>query len=148
MSSPSDVLPREVDFAADPDASPERMNVAMAYLLALVRSATAQRIEYEAALEQLRGIGLARLADALTPILTAAQAQGDAIAVVYERWVDGGAIATIKAEILTSLDPRLSAIDAAISNANIAIDANGKAIATAASLQAAADADRWFHSHG
>jgi hypothetical protein len=148
MSSPSDTLPREVDFAADPDASPERMNVAMAYLLALVRSATAQRVEYEAALEQLRGIGLARLADALTPILTAAQAQGDAIAVVYERWVDGGAIATIKAEILASLDPRLSGIDAAISDATTLVAANTRAIAATATLQAAADADRWFNSHG
>ena len=148
MSSPSDALPREVDFAADPDASPERMNVAMAYLVALCRAANAQRVEYEAALEQIRGVGLARLADALTPVLTAAQTQGDAIAGVYAQWVSGGAIAAIKADIVGALDPRLTSAETAIAAANTAIDANGRAIAATAKLQAAAEADRWFHSHG
>ena len=85
-------LPSEIDFSADPDASPDRMNRAMKYLLGQVRVAQAQVKSYQAVIDELRALGLERVADALTPVFQQAQATGDAIQAIYDNLASNGAL--------------------------------------------------------
>ncbi len=76
-------LPTELDFSEDRDASPERMNRAMRYLMGQLRVAQAQVKSYEVVIEELRALGLTRVADALTPVFVQAQETGEAIEAIY-----------------------------------------------------------------
>jgi phage-related tail fiber protein len=66
-------LPAALDFAADPAATPARMNRAMAHIDARFRAVEAIQPDFLAAIEQLRQVGLERLAEALIPIFEDAE---------------------------------------------------------------------------
>ncbi|MXO66255.1 hypothetical protein [Altericroceibacterium endophyticum] len=72
-------LPSDLDFEKDNEASPARMNRAMLYIANQLRAALGQRQSIEQAIEELRGLALDRIDQALTPVFL--QAQGDAAAV-------------------------------------------------------------------
>lgn len=61
-------LPPDLDFAADPAASPERMNRAMANLHLRTAALETYRPNFDALFAQLQGIGLQRISDALAPV--------------------------------------------------------------------------------
>jgi len=103
-------LPPELDFQKNREASPARMNVAMDYIAAALRQALALKPEYEAALAELRGVGLARLAAALQPVVERANLLAAELAEVHAEWVADNAIATMKAEILAAFDLQFGAI--------------------------------------
>ncbi|MXO64852.1 hypothetical protein [Altericroceibacterium endophyticum] len=77
-------LPREIDFSANRDASPERMDRAMLYLLGQIRVAQAQVKSYETVIDELRALGLSRVAEALTPVFIQAQSDAKAINRIYQ----------------------------------------------------------------
>jgi hypothetical protein len=79
-------LPRELDFVSDPVATPERMNAATGYLLALIRGLQASRPDYDAAIAQLQTIGLERVTDVLTPIFDNAEAIQAALQSIKDLW--------------------------------------------------------------
>jgi len=60
-------LPADLDFAKDPDASPARMDRAMAHLDRRLRAIETPRGQFDAMLLQLQQIGLERINDALQP---------------------------------------------------------------------------------
>jgi hypothetical protein len=66
-------LPTELDFTLNPAATPERMDAAMTYIVARIRALEAIQPEFQSVINQLRAVGLERLAEALTPIFTDAQ---------------------------------------------------------------------------
>lgn len=63
-------LPVEIDFEKDRSATPKRMNVAMQYLDARFRALEAIQPEYQSVIDQLRGVGLERITEVLTPLFT------------------------------------------------------------------------------
>jgi len=81
-------LPSEIDFEADRDATPARMNRAMAWIQAQLRVAQATAKTYEAVIADLRALGLARVAEALTPVFVEAQQIGASIAAIQAQWED------------------------------------------------------------
>lgn len=81
-------LPSEIDFEADRDASPARMNRAMAWIQAQLRVAQATAKTYEAVIADLRALGLARVAEALTPVFVEAQQVGANLAAIQAQWED------------------------------------------------------------
>ena len=88
MASPDlpRALPREVDFAADRSASPERMNRAMSYLVAWLRRVEAYQPELKQIIDELRGVGLQRMAEVLTPIFLDAVATGESLRAIRDGW--------------------------------------------------------------
>jgi hypothetical protein len=72
-------LPRELDFAADRDASPDRMNAAMDYIVQRFKAIESVKPQFESAIQQLKTVGLERIDEFLTPLLTTAQGMVDEI---------------------------------------------------------------------
>lgn len=62
------VLPPILDFAKDPDASPDRMNKVAEYIVARFKALEVPAKSAETMLAQLQAIGLQRIADALAPV--------------------------------------------------------------------------------
>lgn len=60
-------LPEELDFSKRREATPERMNLAMAYLLGRLRAVESVKPDVDSVLNDLRTFGLERVAQALTP---------------------------------------------------------------------------------
>lgn len=85
-------LPADLDFTADPAATPDRMNRAMIYLLGQVRIAQAQVKSYQTVIDELRALGLSRVADALTPVFQQAQDTGAQIQAIYDGLAANGAL--------------------------------------------------------
>jgi hypothetical protein len=79
-------LPSELDFVADPEATPDRMNTAMGYLLALIRALQASRPDYDAAIAQLQTVGLERVTDVLNPIFDNANDIQAALQSIVDEW--------------------------------------------------------------
>lgn len=78
------VRPKELDFST-PDgreATPERMNRAMDYILARFKAFESVVPEFESVINQLRATGLERLDEVLTPLLADAQGMRDDIAAI------------------------------------------------------------------
>lgn len=70
--------PPELDFSTDPGrvASPKRMNDMADHILGRFRALEGQRPEWNAAIEQLKAIGLTRVTEVLQPIFDTAVAIG------------------------------------------------------------------------
>lgn len=66
-------LPTELDFTKNPAATPARMDEAMGYIVARLRSLEAIQPEFASVINELRGVGLERLTEALLPIFVSAQ---------------------------------------------------------------------------
>lgn len=67
-------LPTELDFAKKTAATPARMNEAMEYIVSRFRALESIQPEFQSVINQLRGVGLERLAEALIPIFENAEA--------------------------------------------------------------------------
>lgn len=74
-------LPPELDFSTPSgrDATPERMNRAMGYLIGRIRALDAARANYDAVVEQLHATGLERLTEALQPVYDQASEMAEAL---------------------------------------------------------------------
>jgi len=117
----------------------------MLYIEGRLRQALALKPEYETAIEQLRSVGLTRLAEALLPVVATANDLAAELAAVHDQWVADNAIVDMKAEILAVFELMFAERDAAVS-AQLADTAG---LAAAVQLrQDRADADRWFFNHG
>jgi hypothetical protein len=79
-------LPREVDFSADPAATPSRMNKAMEYLIARLRAVEAVQPEFLSRLDELKAVGLDRVTEVLTPIFDDAQDIADSLQAIKDQW--------------------------------------------------------------
>lgn len=79
-------LPTELDFTADPAATPARMDKAMAYIIARLRAVEAVQPDFLAAVEQLKAVGLQRVTEALVPVLDQANAIADALEAIQAQW--------------------------------------------------------------
>jgi hypothetical protein len=79
-------LPPELDFstADGREATPERMNRAMAYIVQRFKAAESVVPEFQTAIDQLKATGLERLDEVLTPLLTSAQAMSDEIVAIRD----------------------------------------------------------------
>lgn len=137
----ADQLPAELDFDKDRDASPDRMNRAMSYLLRLYSTVAALRPDYEAAIAQIQTIGLQRLTEALQPVFLDAEAIGADLAALRAAWLETNVLEDLQTgleQLITDLGdelrPRLDAEETATA-------ANAAALAKLAT-------DRWFHNHG
>lgn len=64
-------LPADIDFVAQPAASPARMNAAMGHLNGRLNALETPKASYDAKLADLQSIGLARIANALVPVYNA-----------------------------------------------------------------------------
>lgn len=73
-------LPAELDFIKSPEASKERMNLAMEYIVAKIRALEAINPEFQSVIDELKVVGLERVTEALLPIFNDAQTKADAIA--------------------------------------------------------------------
>jgi hypothetical protein len=98
-------LPNELDFATNSgrEATPERMNRAMEYLLGLVRALQASRPEFEAAVEQLRAIGLERVTEVLNPIFDQATAIKAALVSIQDEWTASTLPAQVQANAISAV---------------------------------------------
>ncbi|OCC25313.1 hypothetical protein MB02_01170 [Croceicoccus estronivorus] len=92
LTDTGSTLPAEIDFDADRDATPARMNRAMKWLYAQLRIAQASAKSYEVVIEELRALGLSRVAEALTPVFLQAQQIGDQLAAIRDQWTDADLI--------------------------------------------------------
>ncbi|WP_019833771.1 hypothetical protein [Sphingomonas sp. PR090111-T3T-6A] len=110
MSSTPDQLPSEIDFQADDDASPERMNRAMTYLMGQVRTVLALKPDYQAAIDQLMSLGLDRLNQILSPLLLQGQADAAALAQLLKQWEDSNALEDLKEAVEDELLPKIQAL--------------------------------------
>lgn len=109
-------LPLDLDFAANPAATPERMNAAMLYLLARLRALEAINPSFQATIDEIRTVGLNRVTEALAPIFLNAQSIDDALEAIQAAWQDNSVLAayalaghTHTAEDITDLAAVLSA---------------------------------------
>lgn len=80
---PDSGLPKELDFKADDDASPERMNRAMLYIVAILRGLLSLKPRIDAAIDNLNALSLARIDAVLEPIYTRILFIRDALEDVY-----------------------------------------------------------------
>jgi hypothetical protein len=85
-------LPTELDFGKDPAATPERMNRAMEYIVARMRTADAVRVDLESVVNELRTIGLQRLTDELQPIFAQVQTLAIELQAIVDEWEGGGTL--------------------------------------------------------
>jgi hypothetical protein len=138
-------LPPELDFAKDREASPDRMNRAMTYILDRLRQAIAVKADYELAIEELRASGLQRLSEALQPVVANAYQLAGELEAVHGQWVADNAIVIMQAALSAEIAGRFDLIEADI-DARLATAAT--AILAAQTRQDRADADRWFFNHG
>jgi hypothetical protein len=110
---PTSGLPIELDFDKDDDASSERMNRAMLYIVGLIRSVLALKPDYQVAIDQLVGIGLERISLVLTPVFSAAQVQSAELRAIYDSWVAGNGLNDLHQQILGEIVAAVAASDAA-----------------------------------
>lgn len=102
--------PPELEFAtADGrEATPERMNRAMDYILGRLKAAESVVPEFESALNQLEATGLTRLNEFLTPLFNEATAMRDAIEVIKlgleETAWRTALIADVKAAVIADIE--------------------------------------------
>lgn len=92
-------LPTEVDFTANPAATPARMDIAMTYLLARIKVIEALAPDYQAAIDQLNAIGLSRITEVLSPLFTEAQDIVAAIEAIKVTWENDATIAQVEADV-------------------------------------------------
>ncbi|WP_140867706.1 hypothetical protein [Sphingomonas oligophenolica] len=133
MPTPSAALPRELDFAVDRAATPARMNRAMLYIVAWLRRVESVQPDFLFAIEQLKGIGLDRLNEVLTPIFLDAEAIATQLATIQAAWLAGDPLEQLLAQLDTQVTARLADIDASVAHQLAAQN-----IAVAAQLAAAA----------
>ena len=140
-SQPS--LPAILDFKRDRSSDPARMNAAMEYLLADVRRVAALKPEFDAAIEELRTVGLSRLVEGLEPVFDRANEILAALETIFAAYGgNANPLDGLKAELLGEMDARAEALDQdRLTPDEAAIAANTAAIAALA-------ADRWFLLHG
>lgn len=138
-------LPPEIDFERDNQASPARMNRAMAFLFGLYSTVAALRPEYELAIAQIESIGLQRLVDVLQPIFINAQQIEVQLESIRDSWVAENVLVDLQ-EVLEGHAEQL--IDDLAGALNPQIAALQAADTDLTAQLAAAAADRWFNAHG
>jgi hypothetical protein len=81
-------LPPELDFSTPSgrDASPERMDKAMTYIVQRFRAVEAKAPEIDATLDSLRQLGLVHIAEILQPVFDDAAGIRDALAAIQTEW--------------------------------------------------------------
>lgn len=135
-------LPPELDFTRDPEASPERMDRAMAYIFQRLGQLLALKPSIEAEIVALRDIGVERLNAGLEPAFTRANQILAALEPIFQLYVQGQPLAALRAELLDLIEAdalaleqdRLAPIDAAVA-------------AHSTALAALAD-EAWFNNRG
>ena len=132
-------LPPEIDFAADREASPDRMNRAMAYLLSQVRLATALAPQIQTAIDDLRTAGLTRLADGLVPVFTQANDIAARLATIEAAWLADDRLGALLADVWAGVEQRFAAIDAAADAAGGFVDRLDRIDGTVAAMATSAD---------
>lgn len=96
-------LPTELDFVANPVASPDRMNAAMAYIIARLRALEAVTPDFVAAIDSLKQVGLDRLTAALIPVFDQATNIGDTLQALSDHWTAIDLPAQMEAQVLSDL---------------------------------------------
>ncbi|MGE5563124.1 MAG: hypothetical protein ACM3ZV_07410 [Bacillota bacterium] len=96
-------LPPELDFHSHPEATPDRMDEAAQYLLARIRALEAGRPAFEAALDDLRAIGLQRLADSLQPVLDQSTAIRDTLLGIQSDWQESTLPETVRDDAIAAV---------------------------------------------
>lgn len=114
-------LPPELDFTANPAATPARMDEAMGYIASALRRAESLRPDFEAAIERLRAIGLERLDAVLSPIFVDAQGIAARLAAIEVQWLTGDPLAQLLASLQAQALVRLADADAAVQSARALI---------------------------
>jgi len=79
-------LPAELDFTANPAATPARMDRAMEYIVARFRAVEAVQPDFLAAIETLKAVGLDRLAEALIPVFDQANGIAATLEALKTEW--------------------------------------------------------------
>lgn len=79
-------LPSELNFSADPAATPARMDRAMTYIIARLKAVEAVQPDFLAAIDQLKAVGLQRVTDALIPVFDQANGIADALEAIRATW--------------------------------------------------------------
>lgn len=92
-------LPTELDFTKDPAATPQRMDAAMEYIVARFRALEAIHPEFQSVIDQLKGVGLERVTEVLTPIFQEAQQISDALDALYEEISEDATLEQITADV-------------------------------------------------
>lgn len=82
------VLPPEIDFDRDRDASPTRLNRAMAWLYGQLIVAQSIAKTYEGAVEEVRALGITRMDEVLTPNLQLAIEIAQQLVAIRDQWQD------------------------------------------------------------
>jgi hypothetical protein len=139
---PDSGLPAELDFLKNREATPARMNLAMTYIVSIMRQILALKPVYEAAINELVDFGLERLNLVLAPIFEDAQAKNVAITAIYQSWVAGNALD----ELHAAITPEVEAAVAVLADGRVT-DLETHATAIDAALAKAAG-ERWFSNHG
>lgn len=96
-------LPTEVDFTANPAATPSRMDLAMTYLIARIKAIEALAPDYQSAINALNAIGLSRITEVLSPLFTTAQGIAAAIQTIYDTIQADSTLAAIEAEVAATV---------------------------------------------
>lgn len=98
-------LPPELDFSSPLGriATPERMNAAMAYIVARFKAVEAVTPDVEAALATLKTIGLDRITEVLTPIFDNAEAMAAALQQIQDDWTGSTLPATVQANAIAAV---------------------------------------------
>lgn len=100
-------LPTVLDFALNPAATPARMNAAMEYLTGRLRAVEAIQPEFLSTINQLKSVGLDRLAEALIPVFDQANEIGEALQAIKDVWeadlLPSQVIADVTAAVETAL---------------------------------------------
>lgn len=96
-------LPTEVDFTANPAATPARMDLAMTYLIARIKAIEALAPDYQSAIDQLNAIGLTRITEVLSPLFTNAQDLVDSIQAIHDTIQEDSTLAQIEADVAATV---------------------------------------------
>jgi hypothetical protein len=114
-------LPPDIDFLTNRKATPERMNLAMAYLYGRLNQASALQPEFQSAIDELQATGLQRLNDTLTPLVLRAQADAAQLDQILAAWTTGSVLVALKAAIEADLASGLAGVNTTLATDVLAI---------------------------
>ena len=123
-------LPAEVDFFADRSATEERMNRAMAFLVAWLRRVESVQPEFLAVTAELKTVGLQRLDAVLSPIFVDAQGISAQLAAIRTAWLTGQPLTQLIADLTAQVTGRLTTVDGKLSDVDARLAANLASVTT------------------
>jgi hypothetical protein len=131
-------LPAEVDFFADRSATEERMNRAMAFLVAWLRRVESVQPEFLAVTAELKTVGLQRLDAVLSPIFVDAADIAAQLAAIRTAWLTAQPLTQLLTDLSAQVTARLASVDGKLSDVDARLVANLAAVTTQLGNNAAA----------